>query len=97
MYKTTTDFERITFDRHVRSAAQPSLHGLFAERGMQRSLVGHFVLEVKYDQHFGFPSWLRSFIAEHGLARRALSKYWTCATSHALASGSAARGFAVIA
>ena len=71
---------RLTFDQSLRSVAFPSVAGLFEERGTLGSLARRAILEVKYDVAFGFPSWLRPFIAEHGLVRQALSKYWTCAT-----------------
>ena len=88
---------RITFDRRVRSVIHPSLDGLFEERGARPCLAARFVLEVKYDATFGFPAWLRPFIAEHGLVRQSLSKYWTCATDQGLARTSMARGFRAIA
>ena len=69
---------RVTLDRHVRSAPFPRLEDLFSEPFMRDSFKGSFVLEVKHDAEFGFPQWLRPFIAEHGLMREALSKYWTC-------------------
>lgn len=87
---------RVTFDKQVRSIARPTLDRLFYEYGARRSLAGRFVLEVKYDAGFGFPSWLRPFIADNGLVRQALSKYWTCATDQGLAR-SAALQFAAIA
>lgn len=69
---------RVTFDRRLRSVASPRIAGLFDECGARPSLAGSFVLEVKHDAAFGFPVWLRPFIATHGLSRQALSKYWTC-------------------
>lgn len=69
---------RVTFDRRLRSVAWPRANGLFEQRGARASLAGSFVLEVKHDAAFGFPVWLRPFIAEHGLVRQALSKYWVC-------------------
>ena len=71
---------RVTFDRHVRSSLFPRLDDLFSERWMRSSFGRSFVLEVKHDAQFGFPIWLRTFIAEHGLIPQALSKYWTCIT-----------------
>jgi hypothetical protein len=71
---------RITLDRSVRSALYPRLGDLFACDGTRRSFRRSFVLEVKYDVPFGFPYWLRAFLAEHRLFPEALSKYWTCIT-----------------
>jgi VTC domain len=70
---------RVTFDKGVRGTAFPELAGLF-DAGSRPSFPSHFVLEVKHDAAFGFPVWLRPFIAEHGLVREALSKFWTCLT-----------------
>lgn len=69
---------RLTLDTRIRSIAFPDLANLFADRGFTPSLPGHFIFEVKHDSHFGFPVWLRPFMAKHGLVRRALSKYYTC-------------------
>ena len=71
---------RITLDASVRSVAYPRLSQLYAEPDARRSLPGHFILEVKHDSQFGFPTWLRPFLSKHGLVRRALSKYYTCLT-----------------
>jgi hypothetical protein len=76
---------RLTFDRHMRSVAWPRIGALFAERHARPSLRGFFTLEVKHDEAFGFPVWLRRFIAERGLVRQALSKYWTCGTDQQIA------------
>jgi len=69
---------RVTLDRGVRSVMYPRLDDLFACDGTRRSFRRSFVLEVKYDVPFGFPYWLRAFLAEHRLFPEALSKYWTC-------------------
>lgn len=71
---------RITFDHDIRSSLFPRIEDLFRSEGSRRSLRGSFVLEVKYNAPFGFPTWLRRFIARHGVIREALSKYWTCMT-----------------
>ncbi len=71
---------RITFDTRIRSSAFPRLDSLYSEHDMRPSLAGHFILEVKYDAHLGFPVWLRPFLSGHGLVRRALSKYYLCLT-----------------
>jgi len=71
---------RVTLDRRVRSSLYPRITDLFALDGTRPSLRDSFVLEVKHDITFGFPPWLRAFIAQHGLLRSALSKYWTCMT-----------------
>ena len=71
---------RVTLDYRVRSSLYPRLSDLFAADGAKSSFRGSFVLEVKHDATFGFPPWLRGFIAEHGVIREALSKYWTCMT-----------------
>jgi hypothetical protein len=76
---------RITFDRRLRSVAWPRVEGLFDERGARPSLAGSFILEVKHDEAFGFPTWLRPFLTRHGLASRSLSKYWTCGADQAIA------------
>jgi hypothetical protein len=71
---------RITLDASLRSLAYPRLSQLYADTDARRSLPGHFILEVKHDSQFGFPTWLRPFLSKHGLVRRALSKYYTCLT-----------------
>jgi hypothetical protein len=71
---------RITFDTNIRSMQYPRLSDLYTEHDGRPSLLGHFVLEVKHDARFGFPTWLRPFMGRHGLVRRALSKYYTCLT-----------------
>ena len=65
---------RVTLDRHVRSSVYPRSSDFFAVDGTRSSFRGSFILEVKHDTSFGFPSWLRGFIGEHGLVREALSK-----------------------
>jgi hypothetical protein len=76
---------RVTFDRQVRSALYPRIEELFTADGTRPSFRGMFILEVKHDATFGFPNWLRRFVADHGLVREALSKYWTCVTDWRLA------------
>ncbi len=71
---------RITFDASIRSVPYPRLSQLYSEVDARPSLPGHFILEVKHDARFGFPSWLRPFLSGQGLVRRALSKYYTCLT-----------------
>lgn len=71
---------RVTFDRDIRSSLFPGVSELFALEGTLRSFERWVVLEVKYDAEFGFPRWLRRFIAEHSVIREALSKYWRCVT-----------------
>jgi len=86
---------RVTFDCGVRSMLYPRLEDLFGREGTRRSFRRSFVLEVKYDVPFGFPYWLRSFLAEHRLIPEALSKYWTCITDWgAVRPHSRARGHA---
>ena len=86
---------RVTLDCRVRSSPFPHLSDLFATDGTRSSFRGSFVLEVKHDTTFGFPPWLRGFIAEHSLVREALSKYWTCMTDWRLVrSSSRARAHA---
>jgi hypothetical protein len=75
---------RVTLDRRVRSTMYPRLGDLFDRDGTRRSFNRSFVLEVKYDVPFGFPYWLRAFLAEHRLYPEALSKYWTCITDWAV-------------
>jgi hypothetical protein len=87
---------RVTLDRRVRSALYPRLDDLFIRDGTRRSFRKSFVLEVKYDVPFGFPHWLRPFLAEHRLIPEALSKYWTCITDwQAVRPHSRARGHAL--
>jgi hypothetical protein len=69
-----------SLDVGVRSSLYPRVSDLFTAEGTRPSFRRSFILEVKHDTAFGFPSWLRGFIAEHGLLRSALSKYWTCMT-----------------
>ena len=71
---------RVTFDCNIRSSLFPRIDDLFDAQGIRSSIEGSFVLEVKYDATFGYPAWLRRFIAEHGVIREAVSKYWTCMT-----------------
>lgn len=71
---------RITFDRDLRSSLFPRISDLFRGHERLQHLRGSFVLEVKYDATFGYPTWLRRFLADHGVIREAVSKYWTCLT-----------------
>lgn len=66
---------RITCDRNLRSMAFPRLEDLHEEKRLQRLLPGHFILEIKHDSAYGFPRWMRSFIAEKHLFRQAVSKF----------------------
>jgi hypothetical protein len=87
---------RVTLDCRVRSSLYPGLGDLFSRDGTRRSFRKSFVLEVKYDVPFGFPRWLRPFLAEHRLQPEALSKYWTCLTDwQAVRPHSRARGHAL--
>ncbi len=81
---TIEDSLRITFDTSVRSVAYPRVADLYTDEGMKASLRGYFILEVKHDSHFGYPSWLRPFLSTHGIVRRALSKYYTCTTDQGI-------------
>lgn len=64
---------RVTLDKNLRSAPYPGLQDLFAKNHQKRSLEGHFIIEVKFNE--GMPVWLKSLQEHHRLQRQALSKY----------------------
>jgi SPX domain protein involved in polyphosphate accumulation len=67
---------RITFDKNLRSKSYPTLNELYTENDLNRSLQAHFILEVKFNNHF--PYWMNPIISSLGLVRRAASKYVIC-------------------
>ena len=69
---------RISSDHYIRGSLFPRTNDLLWGAERRQHLRGWFVLEVKYDVTFGYPTWLRRFLADHGVIREAVSKYWTC-------------------
>lgn len=73
---------RITFDKNLRSNPFPALGDLFCENKVTPSLLGYFILEVKFYQ--GIPSWLKTILEDFGLEREAVSKYTICLDEHGI-------------
>jgi len=81
---------RITIDKNLRSVAFPCLDDLYCEENVIPALKDHFILEVKFFNHF--PTWLRPITARFGLLRQSASKYISCVNSHKLTSTSRQAG-----
>jgi SPX domain protein involved in polyphosphate accumulation len=64
---------RITLDKNLRSKAYPSIDELFEENKLSTALMGHFILEVKFNDHF--PTWLNPIISNFSLRKQSASKY----------------------
>lgn len=64
---------RITFDKNIRARATSTLSELFVDDKMIPSLIGFFVLEVKFSKIL--PNWLPRVMNKYGLFREAASKY----------------------
>lgn len=74
---------RITFDKNLRSSPYPALEDLFGADGAVSSLLGHFILEVKFHDCIpSIPSWLKTILEHFNLKRAALSKYTICLDTH---------------
>jgi hypothetical protein len=64
---------RITLDKNLRSKAYPSIDELFEENKLSTALMGYFILEVKFNDHF--PTWLNPIISNFSLRKQSASKY----------------------
>jgi len=73
---------RITIDKNLRSLAYPGVDDLYSEEKVIPSLKDHFILEIKFKDHF--PGWLRPITGQLGLIKRSASKYVFCIDSHHL-------------
>jgi len=73
---------RITLDKDLRSVAYPGIDDLYSEDKAVKAMKDHFILEVKFKDHF--PGWLRLITGQLGLIKRSASKYVICINSHHL-------------
>jgi SPX domain protein involved in polyphosphate accumulation len=77
---------RITLDKNLRSIAYPELDDLYDQTKATAAMKDHFILEVKFKEHF--PGWLRLITGNMGLIKRSASKYVICMDSHHLTESS---------
>ncbi len=75
---------RITFDKNLRGSPYPSLSQLYSEENAKRSIPGHFILEVKFNNHF--PGWLSPVVSRLGLKKQSASKYVITMDTNRIAS-----------
>jgi SPX domain protein involved in polyphosphate accumulation len=64
---------RITFDKNIRAKYTSSFSDIFVDEKMTPSLVGFFVLEVKF--HKIVPNWLPRVMNKYDIFRDSASKY----------------------
>lgn len=64
---------RVTFDKNLRSRAYPAIENIYSEDRLKRSLHNHFILEIKFNNHF--PHWMSPVVARLGLHKQSASKY----------------------
>lgn len=67
---------RVTFDKHLRAIAYPSLKGLFKEEHPILVNERYFIMEVKFNRYL--PSWVKAVIKAMGLTKGPASKYILC-------------------
>lgn len=67
---------RVTFDKNLRSKEYPALEEIYTEKQLRRSLSNHFILEVKFNNHF--PRWMVPIVSRLGLHKQSASKYVIC-------------------
>jgi hypothetical protein len=80
---------RVTFDKHLRSAAFPRLADLYNEKGIRYAFKDKFILEVKFNDHY--PAWMKPLIGYLGVRQKSASKYVISMDNHRIATYSPER------
>ncbi|MBN1290771.1 MAG: polyphosphate polymerase domain-containing protein [Candidatus Latescibacteria bacterium] len=76
---------RITLDKNIRSTPFPGLEDLYSEGRTEPSLLGFFVLEVKFNRDVEFlPKWLTSILDNFNLKKTSVSKYTISLDTHGI-------------
>ncbi len=71
---------RVSFDKNLRSRIFPAPANMFDNAHMKSSLMGKFVLEVKYSGPH--PRWMKDLIYDYRLTQRPVSKYTISLDQH---------------
>jgi len=67
---------RITFDKHLRTVAYPTLEELFEEKHTILVNEQYFIMEIKFNRYL--PGWAKAIVTAFGLKRVPASKYILC-------------------
>jgi SPX domain protein involved in polyphosphate accumulation len=67
---------RITFDKHLRAVAYPTLDELFEEKHPILVNEQYFIMEIKFNRYL--PAWVKAIVTTFGLKKGPASKYVLC-------------------